>query len=139
NAHGQTQLGSVIDSVIDEYDLRTSIISIGLDYEVGIGGGRLSLEQRQKLALARALLKQPDLLIVNDATSTLDSAQELRVLESVRKQRAGAGLIWISGRADFAKNFDKVFVMESGKVIEQGTFDQLEQDGRVFKGLTQSG
>jgi ABC-type multidrug transport system fused ATPase/permease subunit len=139
HARGQAQLSSVIDSVIGEYDLRTAIVRIGLDYEVGIGGGRLSLDQRQKLALARALLKRPDVLIVNDATSTLDSAQESQVLDSVRKERAGHGLIWISGRAEFAKGFDKVFVMETGKVIEQGTFDELEQDGRVFKGLMQSG
>jgi len=139
HAHGQAQLSNVIDSVIDEYDLRTDVVRMGLDYEVGIGGGRLSLEQRQKLALARALLKQPDILIVNDATSTLDSAQESQVLDGIREQRAGRGLIWITGRAEFARGFDKVFVMESGRVIEQGTFDQLEQDGRVFKGLMQSG
>jgi ABC-type branched-subunit amino acid transport system ATPase component len=139
HAHGQAQLTGVIDTVIGEYDLRTAIVRVGLDYEVGIGGGRLSLEQRQKLALARALLKRPDMLIVNDATSTLDSAQESQVLASVRKERAGQGLIWISGRAEFAKGFNKVFVMESGKVIEQGTFDELEQDGRVFKELMQSG
>ncbi len=138
-ARGQARLSSVINSVIDGHGLRVDIVRVGLDYDVGIGGGRLSMEQRQKLAVARALLKQPDILIVNDATSTLDGAKELQLLKGVREQCEGRGLIWVSGRAEYAREFDRALVMESGRVIEQGTFDELEQADGTFKALLHNG
>ncbi len=119
HAHGQAQLNALVNSVITQFGLRNAVLEVGLDYEVGIAGGRLSMEQRQKIALARALLKRPDLTVVNDATSALDSGQELELLRRVREYCAGRALVWLSGREDLAGEFDRVVVMENGKIAER--------------------
>ena len=64
----QREVGALIAQVIEELDLRSEIVDLGLDFEVGIGGSRLSAAQRQKLGLARAMVKRPDLLIIDHAT-----------------------------------------------------------------------
>ena len=107
--------------------LRATIVDIGLNYEVGTGGSRLSLAQRQLAALARALLKCPDLLILNEATTALDGHAQAKVGDGVRQDMAGRGLIWVLHRASLARDFDRVLVMSGGKLREQGTFSELNR------------
>ena len=79
-ANAQQKINALIADVVESLDLRKDIIEAGLNYEVGVGGGRLSATQRQKLGLARALIKTPDLLIANEALSSLDQASERRLI-----------------------------------------------------------
>src|SRR3546814_9931578 len=65
-------IGDALAEVLDELQLRETVIEVGLDFNVGIGGARLNSVQRQKLALARALLTRPDLLVVTEALSVRD-------------------------------------------------------------------
>ena len=65
-----------MSAVIDDLDLRTAVMEVGLGFHVGIGGGRLSGAQRQKLGIARAIMKRPDVLILNEATGSLDGAAQ---------------------------------------------------------------
>ncbi len=95
--------------------------------EVGTGGSRLSLAQRQRAAIARALLKRPDLLILNEATTALDGQAQAKVSEGIRQDMAGRGLIWVLHRASLARDFDRVLVMSGGKLQEQGTFAELDR------------
>ena len=78
----------------------------------------MSLAQRQRAAIARALLKQPDLLILNEATAALDGQSQARVSEGLRQEMAGRGLIWVLHRASMARNFDHILVMSGGKLLE---------------------
>ncbi len=103
------------------------MIDVGLDYHVGTAGSRLSLAQRQRAAIARALLKRPDLLILNEATTALDGSSQAKVSEGLRQEMAGRVLIWVLHRASLARNFDRVLVMSAGKLQEQGRFAELDR------------
>ncbi|WP_163834028.1 ABC transporter transmembrane domain-containing protein [Spartinivicinus ruber] len=124
-ARAQAKITACIDKLIASHDLIRPIMSYGLDYEVGTAGTRLSLAMRQKLALARALLKKPDLLVINQATSVLDLATESEIMSEVKHQMANKGLIWVLNRAEQAMHFDQTLVVDKGQVIEQGNYQQL--------------
>ncbi len=134
-AHAQQKINSLIADVVNSLGLREDIIEAGLGYEVGVAGGRLSAIQRQKLGLARALLKAPDLLVVNEALSSLDQSTERRLIENVRRAMQGRGIFWVLGRVQLAEQFDCVMVMERGKVLEQGSFESLQQGNEHFQQL----
>jgi putative ABC transport system ATP-binding protein len=128
-AFGQAQaeeiVGRAVGNVLDDLGLRETVLAVGLDYEVGVGGKRLTKVQRQKLAIARALLKRPDLLIVNEATSVMDGASQTRMVERILERRRGQGVVWTLQRAELSEKFDRVLVMQSGRMVEQGSFSEL--------------
>lgn len=111
---GPQRIAELIGRTLEDLGVRGSVIEAGLDFEVGVGGSRLSPAQRQKVALARALLRQSDLLIVNEATAALDHATEERVLTRALAARAGQGVVWALTRAEFAAHFDEVIEIEHG-------------------------
>ena len=114
-ADAPVRIPAVLAEVIDALALRPTVVDVGLDYHVGTGGSRLSLAQRQKAAIARAVLKRPDVLILNEATSALDGQEQLRVSSGVDQEFAGRGIIWVLHRASLAKNFDRVLVLSGGQ------------------------
>jgi len=137
-ANAQQKINSLIADVVDELGLRNQIIEAGLRYEVGVAGGRLSAIQRQKLGLARSLLKAPDLLIVNEALSSLDSASERRLIDNVRAMMKDRGILWMLGRVQLAEQFDAVMVMDRGKLIDQGPFDEMQASNVQLQNLLAS-
>ena len=128
-AGAATRITALVRELLDELGLRPLVVSIGLDYQVGVGGARLTVADRQKIALARALLKRPVLLVVDQATAPLDAGSQMRVLEGILRSRAGQGVIWVLHRADLAERFDQVLVMERGKLSEHGRFAELKANG----------
>jgi putative ABC transport system ATP-binding protein len=120
---------AAITEVLDELGLRGTLIKVGLEYPVGTGGSRLSEAQRQKLAIARAVLKRPDLVALNDATAVLDGATEAAILERLKTEFAERSLVWSLHRPRLASDFDQVLVMERGRVVDQGPYAQLEKPG----------
>ncbi len=135
-AYGQANARKMVDELMAEtirnLGLRNEIIEAGLHYHVGTAGARLSNGTRQKLALTRCLLKKPDLLIINNAIASLDSAAERRVLRNLRQLRAETGLVWVLERPQLATEFDHLLVVDGGKVVEQGTPKDLQQRGGSF-------
>jgi putative ABC transport system ATP-binding protein len=125
-ADATTRIPQVLAEVLDALALRPVIIDVGLDYHVGTAGSRLSLAQRQRAAIARAVLKRPDLMIVNEATSALDASAQAKVTQGLKQEFAGRGLIWVLHRASLARNFDRVLVMSNGKLQEQGRLAELD-------------
>ena len=107
----------------------------GLDTEVGDRGVRLSGGQRQRLALARALLREPDILILDEATSALDSVVEQRVARSIAERVRGHTLIMIAHRLSTIRDADLILVMEEGRVVERGSWDDLVAGGGHFAEL----
>lgn len=134
-ANAQQKINSLIADVVNSLRLREDVIQVGLNYEVGVAGGRLSSIQRQKLGVARALLKAPDLLIINEALAGLDTASERRLIENIRKTMDNRGILWILGRVQLAELFDSVIVMERGKLLEQGPFSTLQSSNEHFQQL----
>ena len=126
-ADAPTQIPVVLREVLDSLSLRPAVIDVGLEYHVGTGGSRLSPAQRQRAAIGRALLKRPDLMILNEATAALDGPTQAKVTDGVRQEMAGRGLIWVLHRASLARNFDRVLVMSGGKLQEQGRFADLDR------------
>ena len=129
----------MIGEVVDTLGLRGRVTECGLDYPVGIAGSRLSSVQRQKLAIARAVLKRPDVLVVDRATAPLDAASQTRILDNLLKEFESRALIWVIHRASLAERFARTIVLEGGKVVEQGTFADLNRPGTAFHELALAG
>ncbi|MBV9553479.1 MAG: ATP-binding cassette domain-containing protein [Alphaproteobacteria bacterium] len=125
-ADATTRVPEVLSELLHELELHTSVIDVGLDHNVGTAGSRLSLGQRQRAALARGVLKRPDLMILNEATSALDGQAQTKVMDGLFGEFAGRCLIWALHRATLARNFDRVLVMSGGKLQEQGRFAELD-------------
>src|SRR5207249_4123656 len=105
------RIPKLLGEVTDGLSLRQVIIDVGLDYNVGTGASRLSMAQRQKVAIARAVLKRPDLLILNEATSALDGQDQTKITSGLREEFAGRGIICVLHRASLARNFDRALIL----------------------------
>jgi putative ABC transport system ATP-binding protein len=131
-ADAPVRVPSVLAEVVDALSLRQTVIDVGLDYNVGTGGSRLSFSERQKAGIARAVLKRPDLLILNEATSALDGQAQSQLSMGLKEEFAGRGIIWVLQRASLARNFDRVLVLSAGKLQEQGTPSELQGNGSLM-------
>lgn len=134
-ANVQVKINLLIADVVTELELRNDIIDAGLNFEVGVAGARLSATQRQKIGLARGLIKAPDILIVNEATAILDTAAEKQLISQVREQMKSRCLFWVLARTQLSKNFDNVIVMERGKIVGNAKYDELENSNSQFQQL----
>ncbi|MBC6416223.1 MAG: ABC transporter ATP-binding protein [Rhodospirillales bacterium] len=128
-AEGESTLQFLMVQVLEELDLCGAVIEVGLGYDVGLGGKRLSPSQRQLLGLGRALIKDPDLLVVNDALGALDNAMQRSIMQQVRQHRAGRGIVWAMTRPQSAEGFGQVAVMSEGRMTAHGSFDELTGPG----------
>ena len=116
---------SIIQLIIAE-DFLETIIEIGMQFQVGSKGDKLSGGQRQKLAIARTFLKTPRTMIMDEATSALDNKSQTRIQNLLETRWKGkTTLISVVHRLDIIKNYDKVAVMKAGKIIEMGSYDEL--------------
>lgn len=138
-AEGPERVHSAIADLLDELNMTDEMFRIGLDYNVGSGGKRLNETQRQKLHLARALLKQPDILIVNQALNALDASSQRKliemVLESARRSEHAFGVVWVPVNPVMSKLFDRVLLFDGGELIADNGPDTLENNNETYKNL----
>jgi len=138
-ANAAHRIGELMRQVLDELGLRPLVVKIGLDYQVGVGGARLTVAERQKIALARAVLKRPALLILDQALGVLDPASQSVVSVRLAEYRRGAGIVWVVQRADAAERAQHVLVLERGRLVEHGAFGELKaRDGVLSRLLKES-
>jgi ATP-binding cassette subfamily B protein len=107
----------------------------GYDTEVAERGSRLSLGQRQLVAFARALLADPRILVLDEATSSVDIGTERRIEQALRTLLAGRTAFIIAHRLSTIRNADLIVVLEHGRVVEQGTHAQLVARGGLYLSL----
>ena len=111
----------------------------GLDTAVGERGAQLSGGQRQRLAIARAFVREPSLLLLDEPTSSLDAASEALVQAGLAELKAGRTTLVIAHRLSTVRNADLIVVLEAGRIIEQGTHEQLVTHGTVYRRLLDRG
>ncbi len=137
-AEGGKRIGALIADTLDNLGLRGAVLEAGLEFQVGVGGARLSSAQRQKLGIARALLKRPDVLILNESTSALDPSAQDRLAEKILEARERKGVVWIVNRVPMASKFDRVVVLDDGRLAEEGGYEELDKEGTALHALLES-
>lgn len=111
----------------------------GLDTRLGENGARLSGGQRQRIGIARALYDDHDLLVLDEATSALDQETESKMTQTFDALRGETTVIVVAHRLSTVRRCDRVVLMDAGRVVAEGTFDQLRQDSPQFARLVSSG
>jgi putative ABC transport system ATP-binding protein len=129
-----------VDAVFTELGLAEWVAGLpeGLDTPVGERGEALSVGERQLVALARAHISDPGLLILDEATSAVDPATERRITEALRRLSAGRTVITIAHRLSTAEGAERVFVFDAGRLVEEGTHGELVAAGGRYAALYRS-
>ncbi|MDA8870447.1 ABC transporter transmembrane domain-containing protein [Rhizobiaceae bacterium] len=141
-ANAAEEIDAVIREIIDEMKLSDDIFRVGLEFDVGTGGKRLSENQRQRIVLARALLKGADLLIVSRGLNSVDQRTQRRIIKRVLERargevegRAPFGLFWVLSTPQLAPRFDKVLYFERQRIVGMGTPEELAEGNERFAKL----
>lgn len=107
----------------------------GLDTTVGGRGSKLSLGQRQLICFARALLANPRVLILDEATSAIDTMTEVKIQRSLQRLLSGRTCFIVAHRLSTIKNVDEVLVMDHGKIVQRGSHERLVQQPGMYQSL----
>jgi ATP-binding cassette subfamily B multidrug efflux pump len=110
----------------------------GLDAAISQGGTNVSGGQRQRLAIARALVKQPELYIFDDSFSSLDTATDARLRQALKRHTNGATLVIIAQRVSSIADADQILVLDDGRIVGQGTHDQLLETSETYREIVSS-
>lgn len=110
----------------------------GLDYQISQGGRNLSGGQRQRLTIARALIRQPEILILDDSASALDYATDAKLRSAIKNMPARPTTFIVSQRAASLMHADQIIVLEDGKIADMGTHDALLSSCQVYREIYES-
>lgn len=136
---GVERIYAVAEGLLQQLGIYDTLLSIGLDFHVGAGGKRLTSVQRQKLALARALIRRSDYYLFNRPLSALDTRTQEQVLTAtlkyLHKDGRAPAVAWVVSNTKFATLFDRVVVFDRGKLAEDGSHAELLQKNGIFKEL----
>ncbi len=133
--YGRTDISDEeLNYVIDMAKLRSVVDNLpnGVDTLIGEHGNKLSGGQRQRISIARAIIRHPDVIIFDEATSALDTATEREIQEAINNLTIGRTTFIVAHRLSTIRNADRIAVIEDGKCVEIGTYDELMQKKGAF-------
>jgi ATP-binding cassette subfamily B multidrug efflux pump len=110
----------------------------GLDAPISQGGTNVSGGQRQRIAIARALVKRPELYIFDDSFSSLDTATDARLRQALKNDTSGATLVIIAQRVSSIADADQILVLDDGRIVGQGTHDELLETSETYREIVSS-
>ncbi|MBY4832638.1 lipid A export permease/ATP-binding protein MsbA [Burkholderia dolosa] len=136
-AYGQTPDRARVQAALEAANLADAVAAMpdGLDTLVGGNGMRLSGGQRQRLAIARAIYKDAPILILDEATSALDSESERHVQAALERLMEGRTTLVIAHRLSTIERADRILVLEAGRIVEEGSHDDLLRHGGLYAHL----
>ncbi|SCW45880.1 putative ABC transport system ATP-binding protein [Rhizobium mongolense subsp. loessense] len=138
-ADASDRIRTIMSELFDALDLYDDVLSIGLEFDVGSGGKRLTMVQRQKLNLARALLKRSDYFIFNRPLSALDQRVQdqiiRKVVQDLHEEGKRPAIIWVLSNARLAEIFDRILLFNRGDLVEAGNYPELSEKNGMFKEL----
>jgi putative ABC transport system ATP-binding protein len=134
---GADRVSEAVTALLRPLGLYDTVLSLGLDYQVGTGGKRLTAAQRQKLNLARAIIRQSDFYLFNRPLSALDKRASEQIIQNVlaflRRDGASPGIAWVVSNVGTATAFDRVAVFDKGAIADQGPHAEVAQRNGIFR------
>jgi ABC-type multidrug transport system fused ATPase/permease subunit len=115
------------------HDFITTELPNGYETAIGERGVRLSGGQRQRIGIARALYRRPKFLVLDEATSALDNHTEAAFFDALREALSATSVVSIAHRLTTTRDFDKIYVLECGRLVDGGTFDELSVRSTHFQ------
>ncbi|QRM53874.1 ABC transporter transmembrane domain-containing protein [Sinorhizobium sp. BG8] len=139
HADASQRIRAVVTKLIRERGMYGDVLEIGLDFSLGAGGKRLTTAQRQKLNLARALMRRSDFYVFNRPLPGLDSRLQEEIVENVLlflgKNANNPTIIWVLSNVSLCRLFERVIVFDQGTVVQDGTYETLSQESGILNEL----
>ncbi len=123
-AEAENRVSTMVRDIVDELSLRSVVFRAGLEFNIGNGGKRLSAAQRQKLAMARAILRRPDLLLVHRGLVQIDGHRQEEILSRIVEEsrggngRRGFGILWDLEGEGLTSHFNRIITMDNGRIVD---------------------
>jgi ABC-type multidrug transport system fused ATPase/permease subunit len=127
------QLSNIIKLV--NLDGLIAFLEKGIDTEIGSSGINLSGGEKQRISLARSFVNDPEIIILDEITSALDPQNESTIISNIMKHFDGKTIISISHKKSIISDFDCIYVLKNGEIVECGTYEELIKDGKEFCNL----